>query len=153
MTDGEMDAEAQPSLERYTSAQAGRHFIAFEPPSTIHVVTRGEFSEEDIRLCMDFLRPRVVGMRYVLLMVGVMAFEMTSAMARRSATESAADIPYRGTVMYGASLRARILSKMISLAVRLMTGRDNPVHFVATESEARAWVAARRKVLDAEVDR
>jgi hypothetical protein len=55
----------------------------------------------------------------------------------------------RGTVVYGAPLKAKILAKLLMTAVNLFKGgkNQNVVEFTDTEAEARAWLDKRRSEL------
>lgn len=55
-------------------------------------------------------------------------------------------LPLRGTAIYGAPLKARVLAKLMLTASNLFRpGKNvNPVEFWDNEAEARAWIEKRR---------
>ena len=65
---------------------------------------------------------------------------------RKRAAAMLKDLPLRGTAVFGASLRARLAAKLIITASNLFRQQPdlNPMNFVKTEDEARAWIAERR---------
>ena len=73
------------------------------------------------------------------------------AQVRREASETVKVLPLRGTVVYGAPLKAKILAKLLMTAVNLFKGgkNQNVVEFTETETEARAWLDRRRRELAA----
>ena len=69
------------------------------------------------------------------------------AAVRREASSVVKILPLRGTVVYNAPLRAKVLAKLLLTAASLFRRGEetNPVLFADTEDEARALVAKRRQ--------
>jgi hypothetical protein len=69
------------------------------------------------------------------------------AETRRCAIEWSKNHVVAGSVMFGTSMTARVTLTLMMRATSLLTRRPAPLEAVATEEEARAWVAARREKL------
>ena len=52
----------------------------------------------------------------------------------------------RGLAMFGASLMLRVIMTMIVRAAKLLRNYTVPLITVATETEARAWIAEQRRI-------
>jgi hypothetical protein len=66
------------------------------------------------------------------------------AETRRYAIEWSKTHVVTGSVMFGTSLTARVTLTLMTKATALLTRRPVPLAAVATEDDARAWVAAQR---------
>ncbi|HSN88192.1 MAG TPA: hypothetical protein VL025_15645, partial [Thermoanaerobaculia bacterium] len=70
------------------------------------------------------------------------------AAVRKEAAGTLKDLPLYGTAIYGASLAARVVAKLLLTAVNLVRAdRKNPVQFFETEADARGWLASRRELI------
>ncbi|HEY4575322.1 MAG TPA: hypothetical protein VIJ26_15195 [Thermoanaerobaculia bacterium] len=69
------------------------------------------------------------------------------AAARREASSVLKILPVRGTVIYNAPLRAKVLAKLLLTAASLFRKGEegNPILFADTEEEARVLVEKRRQ--------
>jgi hypothetical protein len=132
----------------------GPHTTYFEEPDIIFMKAVGYMSVEDgtelLRRQTEFAR----GRSHAFFLIDMTELEGFSPEVRRRVAEMLKDSPLRGMASYGASLKARVAAKLIITAINLFSaeGRLNPMHFVATESEARAWIARRRVVLGVGID-
>ncbi len=70
---------------------------------------------------------------------------------RKDATRTLAEVPLRGMVGFSAPIKAKVIAKLIFTALNLFSKKADrvPLNFTATEEEARAWIAERRRELDA----
>jgi len=69
------------------------------------------------------------------------------AETRRSAIEWSKTHVVSGSAMFGTSLTARVTLTLLMRATEILMRRPAPLEAVATEEEARAWVAAKRRKL------
>jgi len=80
-------------------------------------------------------------------LVDLSELENLEPQVRREASEVIQNLPLHGTAIYGATLKAKVLAKLMLTAARIMRGRDgNPVSFHDLESEARDWINERRRL-------
>ncbi len=52
-----------------------------------------------------------------------------------------------GIASYNLRFATRTMATLLAQAIRLLGGEDTPLVFVREEAEARAWIAARRRVM------
>lgn len=125
--------------------QIGKHRIRIEQ-DVVFVVTQGDISgNEVIALCEQLLQiQQQYGWAFEL--VDASAGGSMSAEARRQSAEwyrhHSLD---REAVVFGASLIFRTIMSLVANGLRMLGSSQLQVRFVATEAEARAWVAKRRE--------
>jgi hypothetical protein len=124
--------------------------MRFDPPDTVFVKFTGEISGADVRELVAGIKSRLAGHGYFLFLADVSDAGRASADAR-SAGAGKLDYQVRGVAFIGASPRMRILFGLVATASNLLLKRrDNPIHFFATELQARAWLSERRRKVLAE---
>jgi hypothetical protein len=119
----------------------------FEAPDVVVIQTQGVVGVDDILQTSDPMKELVRGMPYVLLLVDMSGQTHISPEARKAAAKGSEGIPFRGTVLYGASFATRAAGQMMMTVLNAVTRTDNPSKFVETEAEARAWIDERRRTL------
>jgi hypothetical protein len=121
--------------------------IELELPDIVFVRTKGIVDKQDMLDMTDVLERGVRGWPQVFLLVDQSAQEGMTAEARKVAPDMGDWIPYRGTVMFGGGFAVRTLGQMLMKLINLGRKSENPTTFVKEESEARAWLAQRRREL------
>lgn len=125
-------------------------YVTLEPPDVIFWHLIGRVDASDIRRIYAEQLAFSAGKPYILVILDVTQVESITADGRRAAAEgpSRQSMPVRGSVVVGASFHFRVLSLLVSKAAQLIhRHEDNPLHFVDTLPEARAWIEERRRVL------
>lgn len=82
---------------------------------------------------------------YCLLMSNSARFKTVTADARQFSAKWITGKPLLGIAVYNASFTARTLFSLIMKGINLLNPRAIPLTFVREESEARAWLAERRR--------
>ncbi|HSN87570.1 MAG TPA: hypothetical protein VL025_12470 [Thermoanaerobaculia bacterium] len=125
----------------------GRHSTSMEIPDIVHLKLVGEVTLEECREInqahIDYARD----LPLFFYMIDLSELENIPAAVRREASQTVKILPLRGTVIYQTPLRARVIAKLLLTAVNLFKGGagQNPVDFVDTTEEARAWIKRRRQ--------
>ena len=120
----------------------GPHKMWFEEPDTVRLVTVGMY---DMKLLEESnALVRELKQRYPTLYLISDSRQGTgmSADVRKVLGENPDLLPYAGSVMFGSSFAMRTMVNMMTRAQELL-GRKRNIAFamVATEEEAKAWVA------------
>ncbi|HSK79950.1 MAG TPA: hypothetical protein VLQ45_26085 [Thermoanaerobaculia bacterium] len=129
------------------SKKIGRHSTSMEIPDIVHLKLVGEVTLEECREInqahIDYARD----LPHFFYMIDLSELENIPAAVRREASQTVKILPLRGTVIYQTPLRARVIAKLLLTAVNLFKGGagQNPVDFVDTTEEARAWIKRRRQ--------
>ncbi|EYF00441.1 Hypothetical protein CAP_0810 [Chondromyces apiculatus DSM 436] len=124
--------------------------MRFEAPDLICVRAHGNVTLAEMRDALAY--QRAVGERQgrVFLLADMSALGTIDPRARQD-VGIIRSIPYRGIAVHGASFQAKIVIKMLMVALRVFApGADPHLHFFSTEAEARRWIAERRAALDRE---
>jgi hypothetical protein len=129
--------------------RTGQQMTALELPDIVHLKLTGEVSLPE---CQEINRAHLEYAKdvpYYFYMIDLSALGNIPSVVRREASETVKLLPLRGTIIYNSSLRARVLGKLLLTAANMFrSGRDqNPVDFVETEEDARAWIDKRRKLI------
>lgn len=120
-----------------------------EAPDIVWFHPRGEVSAEDMRLVNEYYEQHIRDWPRIFMIVDARSNGGISAEARKAAATLFDWVPFRGSVFIGASFAMRTVGKLLMLVIGKLSKRlgDNPLVYVSTEEEARAWVAERRRVL------
>jgi len=127
----------------------GNHATHFEEPDILSMKLVGEVGPEEVReinrMHLEFGRNR----DHMFYLIDLSELDNLSSQVRKEASETVRSLPLRGTVIFGAPLRAKVLAKLLMTAVNMFKGgkNANPVEFTDTEAEARAWLDRRRREL------
>ncbi|HYO13425.1 MAG TPA: hypothetical protein VE685_09555 [Thermoanaerobaculia bacterium] len=127
--------------------EIGRHSTSLELPDIVHLKLVGDVELPECREINQTHIEFAKGLDHMFYMIDLSELENIPAAVRKEASETVKVLPLRGTVIYQTPLRARVLAKLLLTAVNLFKGgvTQNPVEFVDTEEEARAWVERRRR--------
>jgi hypothetical protein len=129
----------------------GNQTTLFEPPDIIFLKLRGACSLEEGTEINRRHREWGKTVDRVFFLIDLSELDRIDAEVRKDATRTLAEVPLRGMVGYSAPIKARVIAKLIFTALNLFSNKADriPLHFTATEAEARAWIAERRRELDA----
>jgi hypothetical protein len=128
----------------------GPHATAFEEPDTIWLRLAGEVTADQGKALNQWHREYGKGCRNVFYLADFSALEGIDPVARREAAAAVQKLPVGGVAVYSASLRARVLAKLIFTPVNLFRSTADaavPIRFFETADEARAWINGRRAEL------
>ena len=126
----------------------GPHKMWFEEPDTLRMITVGPYDmkllEESNAIAHELKKHNP---RLFLITDSSQGTGMT-ADVRKLLGEKPDLMPYAASVMYGSSFAMRTMVNMMIRAQQLL-GRTGSTAFtmVATEEEAKAWIAAQREAL------
>ncbi|MRG92789.1 hypothetical protein [Polyangium spumosum] len=139
-----------PPVERPSEIWIGTHLFRWEPPDLGYVRYIGDLDGPAARALSNESRRFALGKPRVFLLVDMSSIGQITREARTASAEAGKDLAFRGTAVIGASAHLRILAGLVARAVALLHGAsDNPTRFFTTEAEGRAWIAERRRILDA----
>jgi hypothetical protein len=129
------------------SVQCGRQWTGLELPDLVHLKLLGEVTLEECREINQAHLEFAKDVEYFFFWIDLTALEDLPAAVRREASATVKLLPVRGTVVYNAPLRARVLAKLLLTAANLfrMGPEKNPVSFADSEDEARALFAKWRQ--------
>lgn len=129
--------------------RVGKHIFRWEPPDVTFLSYVGDFDGDSMHRLDQIARQFSVPRPYVLVLIDMSRVGTITAEARKRSAEDGIGVPMRGVAVFGASRAVRVVMSVVSRALDLFHGghSDNPTHFFATEAEARAWIAERRKIV------
>ena len=129
----------------------GNQTTFFEPPDIIFLKLRGACTREEGTEINRRHRDWGQNADRVFFLVDLEELDRIDAEVRKDATRTLAEVPLRGMVGFSAPIKARVIAKLIFTALNLFSNKADriPLHFTATEAEARAWIEERRRELDA----
>jgi hypothetical protein len=125
----------------------GQHATGFEEPDTIWLRLVGAVNEEEGRVINDFNVSYGKGRQHIFFLVDLAGLESIDPVARREAAVAMQQLPLCGVAIHGASLKAKVLAKLVFTAINLFRRTSEasvPIHFFDTADEARAWIHRRR---------
>jgi len=135
--------DARESSEIYV----GKHVIRFEQPDAYSVALIGNVSGSDMVQYNAEIARYAEGKRWLLVVADMTRTTSFSPQARRETVHI--PLAIRGVAMFGVSARLRIPLTILYKAFSLVRRKiSTPMAFVETETEARAWVAERRRELE-----
>jgi hypothetical protein len=127
----------------------GAHILRFEPPDLYLSLRDGDVSVTEMSVTTDEINRFAEGKPWVLAIIHMKRHGSTSIAARNHLLRLTPLL--RGAAYVGASLPQRMaITGVTDDRNAPRKGTDAPTTFVATEEEARAWIAARRRELEAE---
>lgn len=126
------------------------HEAFFEEPDILSLRLVGPVSAEDAREINRIHREGGEGRERLFFLVNLKELESIHPAARKETGATMKDMPIRGAALFEASLKARVIAKLILTAVNLFRSEEErmPICFFDTEVEARAWLQQRREELD-----
>ena len=127
---------------------SGKHRVYLEPPDTFFFVAGGDVTADDVLRLHALLAAFEQDKEFILALADASRLGSMPADARKLASRSEATQRLRGIAIYGTSYAKRVVLLLVTKAFALLKGSDSlPIVSLATEAEARAWLAERRKAL------
>lgn len=131
--------------------QGGGSFIRFEPPDTCFVVFVGDVDASLMRAMNEELWRAAHDKPYIFLLQDHSRAGPMSPEARKLAVDGTRNLRVAGAASFGASFTMRVILSLLARAHTLFRKETGQVlYFFRDEAEARAWIAERRRALEAE---
>src|ERR1700688_3285781 len=129
----------------------GNQITYFEPPDIFILKLHGGVTWEEGSEINRRHREWGKTLDRVFLLIDLAGLDRIDPEVRKDATKTLAEIPLRGMVGFSAPIKAKVIAKLIFTALNLFSNKADrvPLNFTDTEEQARAWIAERRRELDA----
>jgi hypothetical protein len=127
--------------------QIGKHFTTLEDPDILFMKLVGDVSNEEVKeINRAHLEYGQLG-KHLYYLIDLSELDNLAPRVRKEASDTVKLLPLRGTAIYGAPLKAKVLAKLMLTASNMFRGgkNPNPVEFHDSEAEARAWITKRRE--------
>jgi hypothetical protein len=127
--------------------QIGSHVTGFEAPDILFMKLVGDVSNEEVKEINQAHIDLSQGFQQLYFLIDLSQLDNLAPQVRKEASEVVKTLPLRGTAIYGAPLKAKVLAKLMLTAASMFRGGKNfnPVEFLDDEAEARAWIEKRRR--------
>jgi hypothetical protein len=124
----------------------GNHVTNFEEPDILYMKLVGDVSNEEVKGINQAHLGYGENAKELFYLIDLSELENLAPQVRKEASQVVKMLPLRGTAIYGAPLKAKVLAKLMLTAANMFRGgkNPNPVEFCDTEAEARAWIEKRR---------
>jgi len=131
----------------FRNHQCGHQVTSLELPDIVHLRLQGTVTVEEAKLINAAHLEYAQDVSHFFYMIDLADLGDLPAAARREASSVLKILPIRGTVIYNAPLRAKVLAKLLLTAASLFRKGEegNPILFADTEEEARVLVEKRRQ--------
>ena len=129
-----------------SQTQIGSHVTGFEEPDILFMKLVGDVTNEEVKVINQTHLDLAQGTHQLFYLIDLSELDNLAPQVRKEASEVVKLLPLRGTAIYGAPLKAKVLAKLMLTAASMFRGGKNfnPVEFHDNESQARAWIAKRR---------
>ncbi|WP_437969237.1 STAS/SEC14 domain-containing protein [Sorangium sp. So ce260] len=118
-----------------------------EPDGILHITVEGDLSEEIVRAVAAASQRIAESGRDVLVLTDVSRMKAVPHDVRKLMASGTLGARHDAVAIVGASFSLRVIAILTSRSLSLLGLRSYPVELFATEAEARAWLLARREVL------
>jgi hypothetical protein len=125
------------------AVQLGTHTVVLEGDMLISCV-RGDFMAEDANAYFRLVDQVLAEHGQYFMLVDMSRADTIPAETRRISAEFGKKHPAAGIAVWGSNVAVRVLFTLVVRTVNLFQKNPSPIAFVASEQEARAWVAAQR---------
>jgi hypothetical protein len=125
--------------------QLGTHTVVIEGDMLICCV-RGYFTAEDANAYFRLVEQVLAEHGQYFLLADMRNADTIPAEARRISAEFGKKHPAAGVAVWGSNVAVRVLFTLVMRTINLFQKNAAPIAFVASEQEARAWVAALRSL-------
>src|ERR1700674_447757 len=129
----------------------GKQNTLFEPPAIIFLKLCGTCTWEEGSEINRRHREWGKTADRIFYLIDLAELDRIDPEVRKDATKTMAEVPTRGMVGFSAPIKAKVIAKLIFTALNLFSNKADrvPLNFTDTEEQARAWIAERRRELDA----
>ncbi|HEY0512209.1 MAG TPA: hypothetical protein VGH73_09910 [Thermoanaerobaculia bacterium] len=127
--------------------QIGKHVTGFEAPDILFMKLVGDVSYEEVKVINQAHLDFGQGTQQLFYLIDLSELDNLGPQVRKEASEVVKLLPLRGTAIYGAPLKAKVLAKLMLTAASMFRGGKNfnPVEFLDNEGDARVWINRRRE--------
>jgi hypothetical protein len=129
--------------------ECGKQFTALEFPDIIYMKLEGKVTLDECRQLNRAHLEYSQEIPHFIFFIDLTKLEDLPPDVRKEASATVKLLPVRGTVICNAPLRAKVLARLLLTASNLFRrGPEvNPLIFVDSEEEGRAWIEKRRREL------
>jgi len=132
-------------LRSYT-VHIGSSFMRFEPPDTCLVAYVGDLSGDDVTPMNAAIEEVAKSIDGMFMLVDLSRTGEVTGHAREGGLHGMRALNPRGTAVFGADFRLRVVATLITKAAALIDARvKGPVSFHEREDQARAWLEGVRR--------
>ncbi|HEY0514916.1 MAG TPA: hypothetical protein VGH73_23680 [Thermoanaerobaculia bacterium] len=137
--------------EYFKRNDCGHQLTALELPDVVYMKLKGRVTLDECKLINQAHLEYAQDVSYFLYLLNLKELEDLPPEVRKEASATVKLLPVRGTVVCNAPLRAKVLARLLLTASNLFRrGPEvNPMAFVDSEEEARAWIEKRRQEIAA----
>jgi len=135
---------------RYAREDAcGQQFTALEPSDIVYMKLKGKVTLDECRQINRAQLSYAQDVSNFIYFIDLTELEDLPPEVRKEASGTVKLLPVRGTVIFNAPLRAKVLARLLLTASNLFRrGPEvNPLVFVDSEQEGRNWIEKRRREL------
>jgi hypothetical protein len=125
--------------------QIGAHTIEVEG-DMLTLRVRGDFIAEEMAPYFRLVEQVLAEHGRYFMLVDMRSADTIPAETRRLSAEFGKKHPAAGLAVWGSNVAVRVLFTLILRTISLFQKAAVPIAFVASEQEARAWVAAQRSL-------
>jgi len=127
--------------------QIGSHVTGLEAPDIIYMKLIGDVSNDEVKEINQAHLDMAEIVPQLYYLIDLSQLDNLAPHVRKEASETVKLLPLRGTAIYGAPLKAKVLAKLMLTASNMFrSGKNlNPVEFLDNEAEARVWIEKRRQ--------
>ena len=127
----------------------GQQFTALELPDVLYMKLKGKVNLDECRQINRAHIEYAQDVPFFLYFIDLTELEDLPPDVRKEASATVKLLPVRGTVVFNAPLRAKVLARLLLTASNLFRrGPEvNPLIFVDSEAEGRTWIERRRSEL------
>lgn len=126
--------------------RVGSHATWFEEPDLIALRLSGDVSLAESEILAREHLGMADGRDSIYMLVDMTEFGSGTPAGRKVTSEALHRMPVRGVAVCRAKLTSKVMAKLVFAGVKLFRKeqRGFPIEFFDEESEARAWIEARR---------
>lgn len=129
--------------------QVGRHYCVFDEPDTIFMRLDGDVSAEEGSILNQMHSAMGRDRKLLFLLIDMANLGGIDPEVRKESGLMMKTLPLRGIAVFRASLKAKVLAKLIVSAMNIFksSAERAPLDVFDSEEDARAWIQRRREQL------
>lgn len=124
--------------------EAGQNWTAVEPPDVILLHLQGEVTPAEAEVINRANREYARDLSHFFYLIDMGGGASLGSEVRQSVAAALEGLPLRGTAIYNADLRTKVVAKLLLIYVN-RNRSNSPISFHSSEDEARSWIEERRK--------